>query len=206
MQVLRIGVIGLAIGAAGAPVWANSSALDRLPPAPASSTDLTYYISGFAGQLTDNVHHEVLLTPWDVDSIDSYLAGVAIGFERPSPWAQIDIAAELQLVKWFGDQQHWELNAMPVVGRYRFDGRAGPLRSLSFGLGFSYASEIPLQELIRDGESNRFMIYWSAEAEFGPADATVSPFIKLHHRSNAFGLIEEESGSNSIALGLRRRF
>lgn len=169
-------------------------------------TEPTIYVSGFFGQITDNSHPDIFFRPWEVDFLDSYMVGAAIGFERQTPWSSVDIGAEAQLVKWFGDQTHWELNAMPIIGRYRFNGVAGPLRSLAFGLGFSYASEIPRYELESDGESNRFMIYWSAEAEFGKPDAEFAPFIKVHHRSNAFGLIEEEAGSNAIALGLRRRF
>ncbi|WP_425093025.1 hypothetical protein [Tropicimonas sp. S265A] len=200
---MRCGHLGL-LGLLALPstlVHANTSGADR-----SRADDTTFYVSGFAGQLTENVHHEVLLTPWDVEFLDSFLLGAAVGVERPSPWAQVDLGAELQLVKWTGNQHHWELNAIPIIGRYRFDGRAGPLRSLAFGVGFSYASAIPTEEVIRDGESNRFLIYWKAEAEFGPPDAAVSPFIKLHHRSNAFGLIEEEAGSNTVAVGLRRRF
>lgn len=174
----------------------------EMPPA----ADITYYVSAFAGQLTENSHHEVWGSPWDVEWLDSYILGGALGFERPTRWSRVDIGAEVQLVKWFGNQTHWELNAMPIIGRYRFDGRAGPLRSASFGLGFSYASEEPVEELIKDGESNRFLIYWAAELEFGNTEDRLTPFIKLHHRSNAFGLIEEETGSNSVAVGLRRRF
>lgn len=198
---LHNAVVTLALALASTPAVANAPGSDPVAPG-----GFTVYVSGFAGRLTSNVHHELFLTPWSADFLDSYLAGVALGVERPGPWPRFDIGAELQLVRWTGAQRHWELNAMPVVGRYRFEGQAGPLRSVAFGLGLSYASEIPSEELARDGESNRFLVYWSAEAEFGAQDGALSPFIKVHHRSNAFGLIEEESGSNSIAFGLRRRF
>jgi hypothetical protein len=167
---------------------------------------LTYYTSVFAGNITDQDFHQILLEPWDTEFLDSWMVGGAIGFERPTRWSRVDLGAEVQLVKWFGDQDHWELNAMPILGRYRFEGTAWLLRSVSFGLGLSYASEVPVEEVIDDGESNRFMVYWAAEAEFGRTDSKYTPFIKLHHRSNAFGLIDEDAGSNTLALGLRRRF
>jgi len=208
MHAMRPGFGGLAlsIGVFASPASANAPEVDPLKSNDRTRSEVTYYVSGFAGQLTNNSHHEVWLPPWDVEWLDSYILGAAIGFEQPTGWSSVDIGAEAQLVKWFGNQTHWELNAMPVIGRYRFDGRAGPLRSLAFGLGFSYASEVPAEELVRDGNSNRFLIYWSAEIEFGDTEGRLSPFVKLHHRSNAFGLIEEEAGSNTVAIGLRRRF
>jgi hypothetical protein len=171
-----------------------------------SPSQLTYYVSAFAGVLTGQNYDDILLDPGSTDFRDSQLLGFAVGFERPSRWKSVDIGAEAQIVRWVGKQDHWELNAMPIVGRYRFDGRAGILRSLSFGLGFSYSSELPAEEVDRKGESNRFLIYWAAEAEFGDAEDKLTPFFKLHHRSNAFGLIEEDGSANSLAVGLRRRF
>lgn len=203
--------LAIVIGLAAAPAFAGNPETapvdtELLTPEMPPEADITYYVSGFAGRLTANSHHEVWLPPWDFDWRDSYIVGGALGFERPTRWSRVDVGAEVQLTKWFGDQTHWELNAMPIVGRYRFEGRAGPLRSASFGLGFSFASEEPPEELLKDGESNRFLIYWAAELEFGNSDDKLTPFLKLHHRSNGFGLIEEETGSNSVVLGLRRRF
>lgn len=181
------------------------SAADPVTDA-ARANGLTYYTSVFAGVITDQDFHDILLEPQETDFLDSEMIGAALGFERPTRWSRIDLGGEIQVVKWFGTQDHWELNAMPIIGRYRFEGTAWLLRSVSFGLGLSYASEVPVEEVIDDGVSNRFMVYWSAEAEFGRTDSTYTPFIKLHHRSNAFGLIEEDAGSNTLAVGLRRRF
>jgi hypothetical protein len=50
------------------------------------------------------------------------------------------------------------------------------------------------------------MLYWMLEAEFGPRDAQRSVFLRLHHRSNAYGLFAEAGGSNVMVLGLRRRW
>jgi len=205
----RIAALVCALGIVSGAAFAQDSTplgddTDAALLTPAS--DLTYYVSGFAGVLTDQDYHEIALDPIDIEFRDSQLVGFAGGFERPTRWNNITIGAEAQIVRWFGDQEHWELNAMPLVGRYHFDGGVGILRSLSFGLGFSYASELPLEEVDRAGESNRFLVYWAAEAEFGRPDAKVTPFFLLHHRSNAFGLIEENGGANSLAVGLRRRF
>jgi hypothetical protein len=70
----------------------------------------------------------------------------------------------------------------------------------------SYAGDVPESEVARRDESQRTLATWFIELEFGGAQAITRPYLRLHHRSDAFGLFPVDTGSNVLALGLRRDF
>ena len=76
----------------------------------------------------------------------------------------------------------------------------------AFGLGLSYASELPEVEVEIEGDSEQWLIYWVAELTAGPNDAPWAITLRMHHRSPAFGLMGDEGGVNAMGLGLRWRF
>lgn len=77
--------------------------------------------------------------------------------------------------------------------------------SVAFGIGPSYATDIPAEEVARDGDSARLLLYWVAELEVGLPERPWSVLARLHHRSTAYGLFAEDGGSNFVTLGLRWR-
>ncbi|MEM8870338.1 MAG: hypothetical protein AAGE38_08045, partial [Pseudomonadota bacterium] len=151
-----------AILAGGATFFSVTTGAASSAPDPFYDPD-GWSLTGFAGVMTDNVWEESI-QPWETEFLDSYLIG--LGLRRDWPVAGSNryfIGIEGQTVAHFGDQTHLEFNA-PVVLSYRPQGRwSGPVDVLSFGLGLSYASEIPQTEINRDGASQRLMIYWMAE-------------------------------------------
>jgi hypothetical protein len=158
----------------------------------------------FGGQMSDDDWNHIA-TLNDVSLVDAYIAGAALTREltNAKDWA---LEAEGQVVRHLGTEDHWEFNAA-LVARWRdFPWSESIRTSVAFGLGPSYATEVPEEEVARSGESARFLIYWVAELEIGPADSAWSGIARLHHRSNAFGLIDENGGSNWLTLGIRRRF
>lgn len=163
-----------------------------------------YAATVFGARLTDNKWKEIA-TIEDVGFRDAYLAGLALSHEflGGRDWA---LEVEGQTVKHFGDQTHWEFNAA-LVGRWRgFPWRETVPTSVAFGIGPSYATEVPPEEVAMDGESARFLLYWMAEVEVGLPDEPWSAIARLHHRSNGYGVFAEDGGSNWITFGLRRRF
>jgi len=161
-----------------------------------------WIFTAFGGQMTGNVWEEAL-NPAKTDFIDSYLVGFAGGrdFAHRGPW---NFGGEGQIVGHFGEQDHWEFN-VPVYARFHLPETWRILKSLTFGLGLSYATEVPEVEIAIDGESTELLVYWMGEMEFHlPADDLTLVF-RLHHRSNAYGLIPEDAGSNAFVLGLRWR-
>jgi len=170
-----------------------------------STKDRTSAIAVFGGLLTNN-HWEDALVPWTLDFRDSTFVGLAAshGIGRFNHGLRFEI--EGQVVRHFGDQDHWEFN-LPIIGRWEaFPWDDVVDTSIAFGIGPSYASEKPKVEIANDGDSHRLLVYWMMEIEVGPPDKGWSAIFRLHHRSGAYGLVAGEGGSNAIVIGLRQRF
>jgi hypothetical protein len=158
----------------------------------------------FAGRMTDNRWHEIARV--DVRFRDAYLAGVAVSRRVGDLFDSLDVELEGQVVRHFRGQTHWEFNGA-VVGRWaRFPWTARLPTSLAFGIGPSYATETPPEEVAREGASARLLVYWLTEVEVGLPDRPWSALARVHHRSEAFGAVADKGGSNWITLGIRRRF
>ncbi|WP_366193601.1 hypothetical protein [Meridianimarinicoccus marinus] len=155
------------------------------------------------GRMTDNAWETPLSAPGNIDWRDSYGVALAAGREWPLfNWGYIGVEANL-LAHW-GEQDNWEL-AAPVYLR-SLQPESWLLPGLAYGLGLSYASDVPSVEVDRKGESQQWLAYWFIELEFGRPSDTVRPFLRLHHRSDAFGTFEADTGSNMVFLGLRHAF
>lgn len=74
---------------------------------------------------------------------------------------------------------------------------------MAFGLGLSYATEVPAIEVDNKGSSENTLFYWTFETEFGGRESGRSVFWRLHHRSSGFGLLGEVGGFNAMVLGVR---
>ncbi|HSK39892.1 MAG TPA: hypothetical protein VK943_08990, partial [Arenibaculum sp.] len=162
-------------------------------------------LSLFAAQMTDNTWEEVALFD-DVGLRDSFLAGIGLSRRLAAISDKAVVEVEGQVVRHFGTQRHWEFNAA-VIGRWTwFPWNETLPTSIAWGIGPSYATRVPIEEVERSGDSQRLLVYWLAELEVGLPDASWTGFARLHHRSGAFGLIAGDGGSNWLTLGLRRRF
>ena len=176
-----------------------------LPPPAAAGEDKAITVAVFGGVLTNN-NWEDVFTPWDLDTRDSTLVGLAISHGIGPIDPRFGFEIEGQVVHHFGDQDHWEFN-LPVVARWKaFPWDDVVDTSVAFGIGPSYASEIPKVEVANRGDSQRLLVYWMAEIEVGPPDKDWSALFRLHHRSGAFGLVADEGGSNALVIGLKQRF
>jgi hypothetical protein len=157
----------------------------------------------FAGQMTGNTWEEVF-SPRDVNFLDSWFLGAGLGYEWTTRFPRTTLGLEAQAARHFGRQDHFEFN-MPVIVRY-YPRRPifSSLDSVSFGIGLSTASKDPQVEIDRDGETSKTLIYWMGELDFALSSANFS--IRLHHRSDAYGLFATDSGSNAIAFGIKKKF
>ncbi|NNK78489.1 MAG: hypothetical protein HKP40_07230 [Litoreibacter sp.] len=159
----------------------------------------------FGAVMTDNVWEDTML-PWELEFIDAQMVGVVLAYQIPMSNPRWQWGFELQAMAHLGKQDHLEFN-IPLVLRYE------PRRpwiktidSYGFGIGWSHATQIPETEIARHGASRRGLIYWMAEVEFETRRPDRTVFLRLHHRSDAFGLLEPEAGSNAIGLGIRHAF
>lgn len=171
----------------------------------ASAKDRPGAITVFGGLMTNN-HWEDALAPWTLDFRDSTFVGLAASHGVGRFGRRLGFEIEGQVVRHFGDQDHWEFN-LPIIARWKaFPWDEVVDTSIAFGIGPSYASKKPKVEIDNDGDSRRVLVYWMIEIEVGPPDKAWRAILRLHHRSGAFGLVADEGGSNAIVIGLRRRF
>ncbi len=179
-----------------------------VPPllAQESDPDPNNAVTLFGGWLTDN-NWEEASSPGVVEFRDSWLLGLAASRRISQFGKGLSLELEGQVVRHFGDQTHWEFN-LPIIARWEtFPWDNVIETSLAWGIGPSYASEKPAEEVAREGDSQRWLVYWLAELELGlPGQRDWTALMRLHHRSEAFGLIADEGGSNVLAVGVRRRF
>ncbi|MEM0965248.1 MAG: hypothetical protein AAGJ81_03725 [Verrucomicrobiota bacterium] len=162
-----------------------------------------WMITVFGGQLTDNVWEEAV-NPEKTDWIDSYIAGVAVARDFAHE-GRFDFGWELQMVVHFGDQNHLEGNGL-LYSRYEMPSSWRIWKSAAFGLGLSYATDVPESEVDRGGDSTNTLVYWMAELEFYLPPDHLTLIVRLHHRSDAYGLFPDDTGTNAFVAGLRWRF
>lgn len=192
-------------------MWAVPIGLLHAGPATAEDADASIKtranaVTVFGGILTDNSFEDFLLEPWTATFEEAGLAGLAASRRlwRFRDWFSIEV--EGQVVRNFGNQDHWEFN-LPVAGRWEaFPWDDVIETSLAWGIGPSYASEVPNLEVIQEGSSQRWLVYWFAEVELGLPDRAWSVIGRIHHRSEAFGIVADKGGSNALAIGLKWRF
>ncbi len=118
----------------------------------ASTKDKPSAITVFGGLMTDN-DWEDALAPWTLDFRDSTFVGLA-GSHRIGRFDdRLGFEIEGQVMRHFGDQDHWEFN-LPIIGRWEaFPWDEVVDTSLAFGVGPSYASEKPKVEVANDGDT-----------------------------------------------------
>jgi hypothetical protein len=159
----------------------------------------------FGGAMTDNAWEDIF-TPGKIEFRDSTLIGFAASRQIWHSNDSLSLGFEGQVVRYFGDQDNWEFN-LPLVARWHdFPWDKWLDTSFAFGIGPSYASEIPKEEIARHGDSQRWLVYWFGELEFGLPSSLWSGIFRVHHRSGAWGIVADEGSSNVLVIGLRRQY
>lgn len=174
--------------------------------APAAALAQDFALAVYGGRLTRE-KWEGALSP-DADFADAVIV-VAAGSWTASRFfdGKLSCELEVQVGKYFGDQEHWELN-LPLLGfrLHRFPWDDHLATSLAWGIGPSYATRVPEVELETNDDSSRWLIYWFGEVTLGPPSAGWDVLLRLHHRSDGFGSVANDGGSNLLGTGFRFRF
>ena len=195
-------MIGSALSLAvhGAPFGMAASAA-----APPDRLAATVYVARMSAERT---WQHAVRDPFGSDYVDVFLLVGALSYRYASRFEDgLLLEAEGQLARHFGDQHHWEINAMPGVARWRRFPWSGKVdTSAAFGLGLSFATRVPEVEVELEGVSRRLLVYWMAEITAGPPRGRWAVCLRLHHRSDAWGLLGEDGGMNALGLGIRFRF
>jgi len=178
------------------------------PPVSAVWADERLYaLNLYAGRLTSNNWEDFITNSGGLDFKNSYLVTAALARRIGTYGDKASFEIEGQIVKHFNVQTHWELNAL-VAARWEAFWWDDVLdTSVAFGLGPSYATDEPEIEILNDGDTSQFLIYWMFELAVGLPDyPRVALIARIHHRSNAFGWVADNGGSNALAVGLKWRF
>ena len=151
---------------------------------------------------------DLLIDTAGTEFADSYLLVGALSRQYARRFdGALAIEWEGQVVRHFGDQHHWEFNALPIVLRWqRFPWSGRVASSAAFGLGLSWSTALPPVEVELEGESHRTLIYWVMEVTAGPPARDWAVSLRLHHRSVGYGLMGDEGGMNAVGLGVRFAF
>ena len=150
----------------------------------------------------------VMVNPIGADYVGSYLVVAALSdtYGRYHD-GRLQLEAEGQVAYTFGDEHYWQFNVAPVMARWwQRPWSRGFSTSEAFGLGLSYATELPEIEVELETESKQLLVYWVAEVTAGPTDGPWALSLRLHHRSVAYGLFGRDGGMNALGMGLRWRF
>ncbi len=165
-------------------------------------------LTGYVGRITTvNAWHDIVTEPNHLEFADAYLATLALSHTLARyRQGRLGVEAEGQIVYNFGDQSQWEFNAALASRWYRFPWNDSVATTSAFGLGLSYATEVPELEVALEDSSEQLLIYWVWEMTFAPPGARWAASIRLHHRSTGFGLMAEDGGMNAMAAGIRFEF
>lgn len=167
---------------------------------PAAAFDGRGYVALTGGQMSDNEWGD-LFDDWG--SVRARNA-TQLGAGASREWAVGRIGfvgVEAQVLKHFGEQDHFELTVPLFIRTPRVRYRAIP--SIAYGLGLSMATARSETEIARTGSSARTLAHWFIELEFGTDASTWRPYLRLHHRSDASGTFNADTGSNAVLLGVR---
>jgi hypothetical protein len=161
----------------------------------------------YGGRMTSDHWEDVFIGTFNLDFVDSYFLAVGLARKVGEYRDRMSFEIEGQVVKHFDYMDHWEFNGA-LTGRWeKFPWDASLDTSLAFGIGPSYATDEPEVEIDNNDETSKFLVYWMIELALGlPEYPQTALILRLHHRSDAWGLINKDGGSNGIGCGIKYRF
>jgi hypothetical protein len=144
----------------------------------------------------------------DREYADSYISALTVGKGVGGYKHYLDLEVEGQIVKHWGDQDHFEFNALLGLRWLPFPWDRYLDTSFAVGEGLSYATDDPEIELEKHDRTARLLNYLMFELAVAvPQRPQWTLFARVHHRSGAFGLFDGVSGgSNVVGAGLRYAF
>ena len=167
-----------------------------------------WFTSIYAGQYSNTALNEIIRLNTDFEHSNVYV--LSVGKELGVLWDVIGYELEAQVAQHSGKQNHQEINGAFTLRWLPFPWDRYLDTSFAFGNGLSYATSKPELE-IREGdehETNQLLYYILVELAFSlPQEPDWDLFVRIHHRSSVFGLIDNiMTGSNFVGLGIRYKF
>lgn len=176
-----------------------------------TSVQRDWMLTGYGAQLSPDTLGETLT--FNAHYEDSYIAVLSLAKRIHSfKKLPVDFEMEGQVGKHFGEQNHFEVNAVPMVFRWKnFPWDKYVDTSVAVGAGVSYAFEKPdIEEnsVGKDKTSPKLLGYLMLEFAFSLPDKPQWSFVtRVHHRSGANGLFDGRlDASNGIGFGIKYSF
>jgi hypothetical protein len=166
-------------------------------------------LTGFGGVLTTNESSEIWFEG-NATLEDVAVTGLAVSKQLFATGRYLDWEFEQQVVKHFGDQDHWEFNSLLVVRWETFPWDEFIDTSIAFGEGISVATEKPEMEVARYGSdhSSAVLNFVLLEVSFALPDLPGPELVaRFQHRSGAFATINDtRDASTFFGSGIRWKF
>ena len=172
-----------------------------------SRGDYNWGLTLYRGVLTEATLGEMAQFDVSFDSDFTYLA-LALTKKITEITPNLNLEGEGIIVKYGGDQDHLELDAL-MSGRWlAFPWNRWVDTTAAFGLGLSYATEQPPYEVRNKGDSEQLLAFLLFELTVGiPRVPQWDLVARINHRSGVFGVFDGMHGAmNSLAFGLKYRF
>lgn len=175
---------------------------------PAAQADDKWFASLYVGQFSNTALNEIVRFNTSLESSEVYV--LSVGKELGRYKDRLGIELEGQVGAHSGQQNHMEVNAAFTLRWHPFPWDRYLDTSLAFGNGISYAFEEPPLEIREadDNKTSKWLYYILVELSFSaPQIPQWDYFVRIHHRSSVFGLIDGLfSASNFVGVGVRYHF
>ena len=179
-----------------------------LLPVHVHATEGDWSVTLYGGPYVDTPLMRISSFTTKPDFVGSGMTTLAVSKEF-TRWGEY-VAWELegQVAKHFVLQDHWELNSALVMRWLPFPWDEYLDTSFAIGDGVSFATEAPELEGGPDDDVRKVVNFLLLEFGFALPDVPHwSVIVRLHHRSNMYGVYPgENSGSNFLCFGTRYTF
>jgi hypothetical protein len=208
---MRLPAALLACCAVLCPVGAELGARAGEPASVDSSTGsaATLRVGVFVGMLNEQAFPQMLYEPGHADLASSYIAEVqAVRTLHRFASIPLDVELEGGVGKRFGEDHQTELDLLPMLRWKLFPWNRWLYTNLRLGLlGVSYASSVSSYERqsSKNDRGSRFLNLVIPELTFArSASSSTEFFVRVHHRSGIFGVIDgTHGGSSYVGAGFR---
>lgn len=182
--------------------------VEKISTAGVTKIKLDWGFTLYTARLSEDRLDDTLLFQAALENSQVWVA--AISKEKWRPNRHIVVGLEGQLAKHAGPvQHHWEINGLGTLRWVTFPWDRHIDTSAAVGLGLSYATDLPKFEVQDNGTSNQWLAYMLVElTAILPSIPKWQLVVRVHHRSAAFGLFEDnlKSGSNAVGVGIKYRW
>jgi hypothetical protein len=163
----------------------------------------------YAGELYKSQYISILYRPQDIQLSPSYLVAANVDYLiYKGAGIPLQFEGEFDIAKRFHGADEFDIVLAPFIRWTSFPWNRYLYTNVRLGaLGLSYTSGVSAWERQNSGNSrgSNFLQFGAMEVSFAAsANARREAFVRVHHRSGVFGLINDVSGgSNYLSCGFR---